>query len=556
MNINIHPKGTNAKILLSSVFGPYARDDEYGSRKINPMELHHNQVTKVQGPFSLRAFHPTFGLRFIAANLNAPITILDFPTLNRFIDEIKNNKYDIIGIGSIMTNVYKVKKMCELIRKYQPDAVIVVGGTIFNLPGVEKIIDTDYIVKGDGVRWFRNFLGQDENDAIRHPAVQSGFGTRILGINVRQTKDNTGATIAPTLGCPMGCNFCLTSAMFGGKGKSIQFFKTGKELFNVMCDIEKKLNTNSFFILDENFLFYKKRALGLLELMEKHNKSWTILPFSSAQVLNSYSIEQLVGLGINWVWIGLEGKKSKYAKLSGINTREMVKRFQTHGIRVLGSTIIGLEHHTPDNINDVIEWAVSHNTDLHQFMLYTAVPGTPLYRQLLAEGRILSNEELPIPDFHGQYKFNYRHEHIKNGEETKLLLQAFNRDFEINGPSIVRLIRTELNGWKRYKNHPNPRIRRRFHVDCKNLKLNYAGVVWAAKKWYRKDKRMHSIISKILDDLYNEFGLKTKLAAPVIGRYLYYHMKKEDERLKNGWSYEPTTLYEKNAKALAIEKNS
>ena len=39
-----HPLGTNARVLLTSVFGPYAQDDEYGSRKINPMELYQNQV--------------------------------------------------------------------------------------------------------------------------------------------------------------------------------------------------------------------------------------------------------------------------------------------------------------------------------------------------------------------------------------------------------------------------------------------------------------------------------------------------------------------------------
>src|SRR5436190_1724181 len=52
-----HPKGSGARILLSSVFGPYAQDDQYGSRKINPMELYHYQVTREQGPFSLRMFH-------------------------------------------------------------------------------------------------------------------------------------------------------------------------------------------------------------------------------------------------------------------------------------------------------------------------------------------------------------------------------------------------------------------------------------------------------------------------------------------------------------------
>ena len=33
----------------------------------------------------------------------------------------------------------------------------------------------------------------------------------------------------------MGCNFCSTSAMFGGKGKFIEFYKTGDELFEIMC---------------------------------------------------------------------------------------------------------------------------------------------------------------------------------------------------------------------------------------------------------------------------------------------------------------------------------
>ncbi|HTZ40091.1 MAG TPA: hypothetical protein VMB77_08040, partial [Syntrophales bacterium] len=56
-----HPRGTKARILLTSVFGPFARDDEYGSRRINPMELYHNQVTRLQGGFSLRMFHRSFG---------------------------------------------------------------------------------------------------------------------------------------------------------------------------------------------------------------------------------------------------------------------------------------------------------------------------------------------------------------------------------------------------------------------------------------------------------------------------------------------------------------
>ena len=74
-----HPKGTRSRVLLTSVFGPYAQDDEFGSRRINPMELYHNQVTRAQGSFSLRMFHRSWGIMMIQENISAPSTLLDFP---------------------------------------------------------------------------------------------------------------------------------------------------------------------------------------------------------------------------------------------------------------------------------------------------------------------------------------------------------------------------------------------------------------------------------------------------------------------------------------------
>src|SRR3974377_169823 len=73
-----HPKGTQARVLFSSVFGPYARDDEFGSRAINPMELYHNQVTRAQGSFSLRMFHRSWGLMMLQRNISPQRTVLDF----------------------------------------------------------------------------------------------------------------------------------------------------------------------------------------------------------------------------------------------------------------------------------------------------------------------------------------------------------------------------------------------------------------------------------------------------------------------------------------------
>jgi len=549
-----HPKGSRARVLLSSVFGPYARDDEYGSRAANPMELYQNQVTRVQGGFSLRMFHRSFALLMLQANIEAPCTVLDFPSRERFIEELQNQSYDIIGISAIIPNIEKVKAMCRLIRRHQPRATIVVGGHVANYPDLEKAIDADHIVRGDGIAWFRPFLGQSLNAPVKHPEATSAFGTRILGIDLPDKPGDTAAILIPSVGCPVGCNFCATSALFGGKGKFINFYETGDELFDVMCRLEKTLKVRSFFVLDENFLLHRRRALRLLELMQAKQKSWMLNVFSSARVLRSYTMEQLVGLGIGWVWMGIEGKNSRYRKLEDVDTHGLVKRLQSHGIRVLGSSIIGMEHHTPENIDQVIAHAVSHGTDFHQFMLYTPVPGTPLYEAHKENGTLLSEAEMPPADAHGQYRFNYRHAHINAGQEEGFLLRAFKRDFRVNGPSLARLIRTLLTGWQRYKTHPDPRLRARYAWEVAPLRTTYAGAVWAMKQYYRDTPHLFRKMKNLLSDIYREFGWTTRLAAPVTGLYAYLRLLKEEQRLTKGWRYEPTTFYEKNPAAQALHK--
>src|SRR6516225_6725048 len=147
----IHPKGSQARVLLTSVFGPYAQDDEFGSRAINPMELYHNQVTKAQGSFSLRRFHRSWGILMIQENISAPCTVLDFPTRQAFARELTAHHYDIVGISSIIVNVGKAREMCRMVRELSPRSTIVVGGHVAAIPGIERILDADHIVKGDGI---------------------------------------------------------------------------------------------------------------------------------------------------------------------------------------------------------------------------------------------------------------------------------------------------------------------------------------------------------------------------------------------------------------------
>ena len=541
-----HPLGSKAKVLLCSVFGPYAVDDEYGSRVINPMELWHNQVTRVQGPFSFREFHRNWGLMLIQSNIEARCTVLDFPSLDRFIQELRDNAYDIVGISSIQPNLLKVKTMCKLIRQHSPGSTIVVGGHIANLGDIHEQIDADHVVRGEGVRWFRRFLGEDVDRPLKHPVLWGGYKHRALGVNLPFDSRNTSATLLPAVGCPVGCSFCATSAMFGGKGKFIPLFATAKELFAIMCQLEEKMNICAFFILDENFLLQRPRALELLALMQKHNKVWALYVFSSANAVRMYTMDELVALGISYVWMGLEGKDSAYGKLHGIDTVELIGKLQDNGIRVLGSSIIGLEEHTPKNIDAAIAYAISHKADFNQFMLYTPVPGTPLHAEHEAAGTMLTPDEIAIEDTHGQYRFSFRHPHIRDGQETEFLQRAFEKDYQENGPSILRSLSTVLKGWRRHRNHPDPRIRARFKWETTGISTSFAGAVWAARKWFKGNPSLEKQMDDLLKEIQREFGLVARLSAPIVGRYVLWSMRREAKRLAAGWTYEPPTFYERN----------
>lgn len=274
---------------------------------MNPMELYHNQVTRVQGPFSLRMFHRSWGLMLIRANLPVPVVLLDFPSLDRFVEELRTRRYDVVGIGAIPLNILKVRKMCELVREHQPWATMVVGGHVANIPDLAQRIDADHIVRGEGVRWFQRFLGEDD-------------------------------------------------------------------------------------------------------------------------------------------------------------------------------------------------------------------------AQLNQQGQMRDESEYHPGDIHGQSIFSHRHPHITGGQETEFIARAFEVDFARNGPSLMRLVRTALAGWKRHKNHPDPRTRRHIDWEARSLSTTYAAAVWAAKRYYRRSPLMHARLTELLRDLYAEFGLKARLAAAVGGPYALWHL--------------------------------
>jgi hypothetical protein len=308
--------------------------------------------------------------------------------------------------------------------------------------------------------------------------------------------------------------------------------------------VEKTLGVSSFFMMDENFLLYKRRALELLDCMKQHRKSWALYVFSSANAIRKYEMRQLVELGVEWIWLGLESSGSSYAKLNGTDTRALVRELQAHGICVHGSTIVGLEHHTPENIGSEIDRAIAHDTVFHQFMLYTPIPGTPLHAQVAAEGRLL--EEVDFADMHGQFKFNFRHPAISRDQSKTLLDGAFALDFERNGPSLYRLVRTMWQRWQRYGSDADPRVRARVGVAGAQLRSGYGAALWAMERYLREtNPEISGRVRTLRTDMEREFGLVSAAMNRTVGAVLLWTSRRDARQHPAGAVLEPRTFVQR-----------
>lgn len=426
------------RILLCGVFGPYGVDDAFG-RKESVMELFHNQVTKAQGLASLRLHHRTFGLYFLAANVDAEVTVLDFPSRRRFLREIRKG-YDLVGISFITPNFAKAREMCRMIREHAPDSAIVLGGHGAAIEGLEELVDCDHIVRGDGIRWLRSYLGQDPEAPVVHPTLPSNEYRRIMGVPL---KGATASLLAPGVGCPNACRFCCTSHFFDKQ--YIPFVRTGRELFDLACRISDESGSDSFFVMDENFLKEEQRARDMLHLMEEHRRWFRFQIFSSADTVLRFGIPNLVRLGVKLVWIGVESRTgSPFGKNEGIDFPSLVGSLRDHGIGVLTSGILCLEHHDPSTMQEDIDFLVDLQPDFVQFMLLTGLPVTGLYQELKEAG--LLRWDLPFEEWHGQKYLSFRHPRFSGEEAEGWLQSAFDADYQRNGSSMGRLVETALRG--------------------------------------------------------------------------------------------------------------
>jgi len=499
------------RILFSSAFKPFGEADTLYSRVDSKIELFHNQITKYQGVFSPRIEYNTFGLHTIANNIEAPSLVLDFPTLDRFIQEVKKG-YEYVGIGAIIPNFNKVKRMVEEVRRCSPGTKIIIGGFCAMIENVEKVLEVDYVCRGEGISFMRELLGESPEFQFRQPLV---YGKTRWTLGVPFFWGDYRPCIIASLGCPYGCDFCSPSHFFGKR--HIKFLKTGQEIFDEIVRLGKIYKTDSFGILgDDNFLVDEERAEELREIMVDSGLQVNLFIFASADLVAKWEPEKLAEMGIYNIWIGRESKFAPYLKNQGINMKELINDLRKVGIKVILSSILLFDFHNKANIWEDIEDHLACEPAFSQFAFYSPVSGTPFYERLKEEGRLLLN--IPLEEWHAFKQPWFIHPEFSLWEAEKVQEKAYLEDFYRLGPSVVRMIRDELIGYLNMRNSQNVRLRKRAEFLAKGFPVYRA--VLKGCLYLARTKEQKEFIKRVIAELEQVIG-KTKVWEEIGGLGLY-----------------------------------
>src|SRR5882724_3274215 len=206
------------------------------------------------------------------------------------------------------------------------------------------------------------------------------------------------ANIQFSSGCPYSCEFCDIPALYGRNPR----LKTPAQVLGELDEIAATGATSVYFV-DDNFIGNQKAALELLpHLVAWQTRHRYPLRFACEATLNIAKNERVLELmreaGFITVFCGIETPEADalHAISKDQNLRmpilDSVKRLNSYGLEVVSGIILGLDTDGPQTADHIVEFIRASNIPVLTINILYALPKTPLWKRLEAEGRLLSGE--------------------------------------------------------------------------------------------------------------------------------------------------------------------
>jgi radical SAM superfamily enzyme YgiQ (UPF0313 family) len=308
--------------------------------------------------------------------------------------------FDVVAISSYTAQISEAYELADRYRKI--GAPVIMGGLHVSVLPEEAAQHCDAVVIGEGeLSWLKVLEDCEKRSLKQYYGDNSGdfdLGQSPLpAYELLDISKYNRLTVQTSRGCPFQCEFCASSILLTKKYQQ-------KPIKNVLAEIDKikSLWKRPFIELaDDNTFVNKAYWKELLPQLKKCQVKWfTETDVSVADddellalLQDSGCAEVLVGLE-SPVVAGLDGieKKGNWKLKRWSKNKEAVKKVQSHGIRVDGCFVIGLDGHEPDIFEEVFSFVKETNLFDVQITIPTPFPGTPFYDRLKKEGRLLKEK--------------------------------------------------------------------------------------------------------------------------------------------------------------------
>jgi len=442
------PKANGQKILFTSSLYPYptlpndtSLTDATGAR-----------FTRADGLFCLISHSHHFANHVLAQNINIPSVILEYPRWNDFTEEVKKG-YDIIGISALPVHMDSVLKMCTYIREHSPGTKILLGcyaGLALQAvyPEEEWKKYVDEICHGEGVEFMRSMLGEETNRPVQQKLMPKGGGSPTF---ISKFPKGAIGFLVSGLGCPGSCDFCSSTSLYDHK--RIEMLSP-KDLVEHMYLYKKNFpDVTNVFVIEEDHFRWPEYLIKIKEPWESHPDmvesidwfSFGSLDFIGAFV-DRYGWDAIAEIGIGVMFIGVESKFADllhYKKRSKTDPREVFSHLHNMGIRTVGSWICGWDFHNHSNIEEDLNYFVALNPTYQQLTRLSPFPGTELWNQLKAEGRL---KDVPWDDVHF-WSGTQKNLGLEEHETLNYVEHGYDLLYRTWGPSMLRRLDVQLNGY-------------------------------------------------------------------------------------------------------------
>ena len=267
--------------------------------------------------------------------------------------------------------------------------------------------------------------------------------------------------------------------------------------------------------------------------------AFNFLIFASADQVIEFSPEKLAEMGVGTIWLGRESRFSDYPKNKNIDMKTLVEDLKRYGIKTILSSILLLDHHTKENIQEDIDEHLACKPTFSQFSHYAPIPGTPLWDRMHREGRLIPG--IPWEEMHAFHEPWFYHPHFTSSEAQNIQETAYLRDFYELGPSWFRLIETEFEGWMHLHHSANPHLRTRAEFFAQQLKGHKTTL--AAMDYLAPTARMRTLIKEVRQKMKSSFGPVNPLQIAVAGGLFLTGRFREFLNRYRGDVIQPTTRF-------------